>query len=341
MSPHPFPLLLIVAAALSLEPSTSRAKPELWEGQRASSPRVGHLTARWFGTWETADGVATIEVEAQLLHGSELQLALGGRSYNHLYLFENPPRSVSAGNRVTSCAFHIELTKDEACGSVSRQAMGSESSPSPCEPSTSTATYVHFEPLDRVDGRHDFDGTPRCGKRMVEILESRGNERTVTCVDRAYEGADSLSILEIGLDPQGHPLWLMSPAPWGGEPYDTERTAAVDLAWDVPETCFPWFPPRPSQPWPPVQAARNSAIVFDWAEDHDLVSLQVWQDDHETGSFVILHADGKPATLGYRIDGEAHGVWYYFDRDANLVEARLFALGVFLTTIPIAEANTP
>jgi len=200
---------------------------------------------------------------------------------------------------------------------------------------------VYFGPIAGLDGPHDFDGTPRCGKRMVEILENRGNERTVTCVDRAYAGAESLSILEIGLDVQGHPLWLLSPAPWGGEPYDTERTAALDLAWTVPETCFPWFPSRSSSSWASVQAARNSAITFEWAKDHDLVSLQVWQDDHETGSFVILHADGKPATLGYRIDGEAHGLWFYFDRDANLVEARLYALGLFLTTIPVVPAKTP
>ncbi len=321
--------------------STAKAKPELWEGQRPSSPRVKHLTARWFATWETSDGAVAIEIDAQLLRGSELQVGLGGRLKNRMYLYENPPRMGYMSNLASSCSFNIELRSDGRCGSISSQPLGQDRSSSPCEPAGKSATYVDFVPLDGVDGRHDFDGTPRCGKRMVEILESRGNERTVTCVDRAYEGADSLSILEIGLDPHGHPLWLMSPAPWGGEPYDTERTAAVDLAWDVPETCFPWFPPRPSQPWPPVQAARNSAIVFDWAEDHDLVSLQVWQDDHETGSFVILHADGKPATLGYRIDGEAHGVWYYFDRDAKLVEARLFALGVFLTTIPIAPDIAP
>jgi len=49
----------------------------------------------------------------------------------------------------------------------------------------------------------------------------------------------------------------------------------------------------------------------------------------------LLHAAGRPATIGYRFQGLAHGVWYYFAADASPIEARLYALGVELERLPL------
>lgn len=193
-------------------------------------------------------------------------------------------------------------------------------------------------------------GQPRCGPRMVEILENRDNYRAVTCVDRAHEGAQSLSLLEIAIDPSGHPLWLVSPAPWGGDSYGTDYGATLDLDWVLPETCEPyaaWFPPKKFSTNRIARANRVSGLTFEWDTvtpyDADLLSVQAWHDDRETGAFVLFHADLKPATLGYKIDGQPHGLWTYFDRDARLIDARVYALGTFLMTLPIVDkpALTP
>jgi hypothetical protein len=190
-------------------------------------------------------------------------------------------------------------------------------------------------------------GQPSCGPRMVEILENRDTHRAVTCVDRAYEGAQSLSILEIAIDSRGHPLWLVSPAPWGGDPYGTDYGATLDLDLDLPETCEPyasWFAPQPLSTTPKARANRVSGLTFEWDTDTpgdaDLLSIQAWHDDRETGAFVLFHADLKPATLGYKIDGEPHGLWTYFGPDARLLEARIYMLGDFLMALPV-RARTP
>lgn len=87
---------------------------------------------------------------------------------------------------------------------------------------------------------------------------------------------------------------------------------------------FSRFPER--HPSYLTAAQKNLAVRFEWVNDTDLSSLQAWQDDNETGHRAPRE-DGRPATVGYRFEGLAHGVWYYLRPDSTLAEARLYALG--------------
>ncbi len=194
---------------------------------------------------------------------------------------------------------------------------------------------------NRMAERESVTGRPRCGPRMVELVEDEPGARIITCVDRAYTGAQSLSQLVMVLQ-GGHLTWVMSPTPFAGEPYDSMSTtppARDPLLWTLPATCHPFFPARSH--YDLVRARRNLAYAFDWVSDTDLLSLQAWQDDQETGDFVLFHEDGRPATIGYLFEGLAHGVWYYLAPDSTLIEARLYALGVELERLPVETVRAP
>ena len=158
----------------------------------------------------------------------------------------------------------------------------------------------------------------------------------MTCVDRSYPDAPSLAQLEIVVE-RGLVTWVMAAAPLAGwrPAFEAEQATIQPTAlyWPMPETCFPYFPER--HPSYLTAAQKNLAVRFEWVNDTDLLSLQAWQDDNETGYFVLLREDGRPATVGYRFEGLAHGVWYYLRPDSTLAEARLYALGVLLEQLPV------
>ena len=328
-------------AQASADPYDSRFAP-FAVGQNLKSPRVVHIDREWQATWYAMPsergsryGLGFKFVLDQEPYG-DVELDGRGDIQGALRLFDEGRWFIWSDRQLLGWQ---KLTIDPGaapCGAITPNL----TTPSQYEVLGGNAPFrVQYSPVDGYDEPGDFDGTPRCGRRMVEILENRDDLRKVTCVDVAYEDAESLSILEIALDPHGHPLWVLSPAPWAGDPYGTDYGATLDLLWELPSTCEPfaaWFPARTPTFRPVARANRVSAVVFEWVpEDSDLLSYQVWQDDRETGAYVLLHQDGKPATLGYRIDGEPHGLWTYFDPEARLVEARVYALGRFLMTLPI------
>jgi len=184
-------------------------------------------------------------------------------------------------------------------------------------------------------------GKPVCGKRMVEQVEEQLGSTVVTCVDRPYEGAASLAQLVMVLE-HGLLTWVMSPAPFAGDPIDDGDAGAPGpepLYWPVPPTCHPLFAERPARKL--TLPRHNMAVALEWMSDVDLLSLQAWQDDQETGYFVLLNTEGRPATIGYRVEGLAHGVWYYLNPDGSLREARLYALDVLLEKLPVATLPGP
>jgi len=78
-----------------------------------------------------------------------------------------------------------------------------------------------------------------------------------------------------------------------------------------------------------------------WHGPDALVSLQIWQDDRETGAFFQFYGDGRLMTQGYRDDGLQHGLWWYFGPDGRLLEVRLYALGDELERLPVETVVSP
>lgn len=341
--------LTITWAALSavlllvgrLPARADRADP--WIGQHVGSAAVRDLLAVWQFAWfpsvQQRDGV---EIETDLYSGTKTVVRVG-RRFSISMLGE-----LNVVDRIGWVLAHE--TADPA--------LGLEPEIGVCGRATVTirrhkvaeterdkryfAGGLNITTFDRpdLDDYSAMVGQPRCGKRMVESFERAAGATSVTCVDRAYEGAASLSQIVVVLE-KGLVSWVMSPAPFAGDPIDDapddKRSAA--LWWPVPAACHPLFAQRTSRELGLPE--RNVAIAFDWVDDRDLLSLQAWQDDSETGYFVLLHADGRPATIGYRFEGLAHGLWYYLAPDSTLVEARLYALGVEIERLPVRTITPP
>lgn len=174
---------------------------------------------------------------------------------------------------------------------------------------------------------------PICGQRMIGMVEERDGVRYQTCVDRAYAVAESVSQLTLMFH-DGLLEWALSPVPFHPDMEDGD-TAESDNGpwWPVPETCHPLFRERAASELPAPR--ENAAFAMTWGAPDALESLQIWQDDRETGSFFLFYDDGRLMTQGYRDDGLPHGLWWYFGRDGTLVEARLYALGVELERLPV------
>lgn len=341
-------VLTLVLLSQSALPLSAKADPlaRFQVGQHLSSARVSHLAGFWLATWHIEPRSKAFQVGIHLgdsVSGS-IERDGHGRTAAALEL-HGFDREFIWSDYSKDC--HQAASLDpllEPCGVV-RPRLESDASCTALRGESPFRVLTHF--IHGYDEHGLTDGKPSCGPRMVEILENRDTHRAVTCVDRAYEGAQSLSILEIAIDSRGHPLWLVSPAPWGGDPYGTDYGATLDLDLDLPETCEPyasWFAPQPLSTTPKARANRVSGLTFEWDTDTpgdaDLLSIQAWHDDRETGAFVLFHADLKPATLGYKIDGEPHGLWTYFGPDARLLEARIYVLGDFLMALPV-RARTP
>lgn len=341
-------VLALVLISQGTLPLSAKADPldRLQVGQHLSSARVSHLAGFWLATWHIEPRSKAFQVGVYL--GDSVIGAIErdehGRTAAALELHGLAREFIWSDHR-KDCHQDASLEPLVPCG-VIRPRLESDASCTALSGDSQFRVRTHF--IRGYDEHGGTEGKPHCGPRMVEILENRDNYRTVTCVDRAYEGAQSLSVLEIAIDPRGHPHWLVSPAPWGGEPYGTDYGATLDLDWVLPDTCEPyasWFAPKKWSATPVARANRVSGLTFEWDTDvpgdADLLSVQAWHDDRETGAFVLFHADLKPATLGYKIDGEPHGLWTYFDGDARLIEARVYALGTFLMTLPIVDKPPP
>lgn len=182
---------------------------------------------------------------------------------------------------------------------------------------------------------------PICGERMVEMVEERDGVRYQTCVDRAYPVAERVSQLTL-IFSDGLLEWALSPMPFHPDlPERPEPPLHEDIGiaerdgpwWPVPEACHPLFSTRAATDLPAPR--KNAAFAVTWGAPDALESLQIWQDDRETGSFFLFYEDGRLMTQGYRDDGLPHGLWWYFDHDGTLAEARLYALGVELERLPV------
>jgi len=173
---------------------------------------------------------------------------------------------------------------------------------------------------------------PECGRRMVAMTEHHEGIDFYTCVDRAWPGHPDLTMITYVIE--GGPLtWVYSPAPFATIPDYEDVDVMPMLPWAVPETCHPYFRRAPDANW--EYARKNLAFNFAWDDAGELVWAQAWQDDTETGPFVVFYPDGMPQLIGARYDGQAHGVWYYLGSDGTLVEARLYGLGVELEQLPV------
>lgn len=180
---------------------------------------------------------------------------------------------------------------------------------------------------------------PRCGQRTVELVEEHEGVTFRTCVDRAWAVAPDIDQLVIIVDAEDRleTVLLLAPLPIARVRGDAREAppAAPDVPWSDAASCAALFPPL--APWDRALWRKNVGLAFEWAEPDELISLQMLEDDYETGLFVLFYANGLPATVGYRYEGLQHGMWYYHAPDGCLVEARLYALGVELARPAIAR----
>lgn len=314
-----------------------------WVGQDPNSPVVLNLLGVWQFAWLPNEDHRGIEIDADLRVATRLTIRVGGRS-STMIQGQVGLTAVAWDTRTEAAHPSLWLASDgTACGTASVRLLSHSMVTAAQRRSNDLVGIITtlFWDKKKLKLRESVTGQPRCGPRMVEMVEDEAGARVITCVDRAYTGAESLSQLVMVLA-GGLLTWVMAPTPFAGEPYDSMSTtppAQDPLLWTLPATCHPYFVPRSH--YDLVRARRNLAYAFDWVNDQDLLSLQAWQDDQETGDFVLFHEDGRPATIGYRFQGLAHGVWFYLAPDSTLIEARVYALGVLVERLPVETVPAP
>jgi|GEM_PF-2005832 len=329
--------IIVVATFVWVARIAHAERVDPWVDQHPSSATVRDLLGMWQFAWFPGPDHGGIEVEVDLVTGTKTIVSIGRRS--SLMLSGSLGVVNSAVWDLEDGQWHVGLdfrAGSNACGNALLEVRSADIAGANREKEYAARilniTTLHRSDLEDID---TFIGKPRCGKRMVEQVEVQSRETVITCVDRPYTRAASLAQLVIVLE-HGLPKWVMSPAPFEGDPVDdgsTDPPGPDPLYWPMPPTCHPLFAERDARKlaWP----RHNMAIAFDWMSDVDLLSLQSWQDDEETGYFVLLNSEGRPATIGYRFQGLAHGIWYYLNPDGSLHEARLYALDVMLERLPI------
>lgn len=294
---------LSVAVVINVAPSVSaqyEPPPDSFLGQDLLGPRivglVGTWTLRWCATrcqeWE----IATV--------GEPTATAI----------FDD--RSMLLYSTLTGLVSAVTLTTSKASDSISFREMFERCEPQPEIRSEPARAWL---PRVAIDGRYTPEELvrPRCGSRMAESFEREGANEHITCFDKVDGTGFELDITFVA----EHLSWVWSPAP-----FEVEVNRARGPPWPYPAACGSMFVPNDA----PLVPQKNVAFELAWGEGDDLVSIQTWVDDHETGAFLAFYADGRPMTVGYRWEGLAHGLWWYFAADGRYLGARLFGLGVEL-----------
>lgn len=312
---------------------TSIASPDYdpLAGQSFGHAPAAHRMGLWRLAWKPADaeGPTSLLDMGHAARATAWYFSFGARPS---FLFEGHTFSGPTDHGAMT-SYHV-MTRSESALSQ----LGIEGDTA-CGVASSTVT-IRAEPRTlSVDasqrGQPDSVVTPYpiCGARMIEMVEERDGVRYQTCVDRAYPVAESASQLTL-IFSDDRLEWALSPMPFHPDMEDgTEPKAVEGPWWPVPEGCHPLFAPRAADALPAPR--RNAAFAMTWGAPNALSSLQIWQDDHETGSFFLFYDDGRLMTQGYRDDGLQHGLWWYFAHDGTLLEARLYALGVELERLPV------
>lgn len=170
---------------------------------------------------------------------------------------------------------------------------------------------------------------PVCGTDMGAISESFKGVDAHTCFEDGESPEAALQMITYLLEAH-RPTWIYAPIPRvDSRPSPPARPG---LPWNLPADCHPAFPRSGVDAGQPQ---RNVGFEFGWSSDGQLVTIQGWMDDVETGMTIVVHDNGLPATVGYRWEGLPHGVWFYLAPDGTLVDARLFGLGVELAHLPV------
>jgi hypothetical protein len=312
------------------EPPAPPSDDDYTWGQDVSAPQVFNARDQWFATWTRENG--RIQEEWQI----DFAFDAGFRRYrNHqeqtlgFRSSLGTPRACVHAAPGVDRTFIVGLTGDSPTSSTAG---------TPCGEAVLEVAVKTSRPVSpfRDLGVPDH---PECGKRMVALTEHESGVDYYSCVDRPWPRHPNLTMITYVLE-GGRLTWVYSSAPFAVVPDYAEVDAMPQLPWSLPATCHPYFRTSPDEGWrsenPTWEYARkNLAFNFAWDDAGELVWAQAWQDDTETGPFVVYYPDGMPQVIGARYDGQAHGLWYYLAPDGTLIEARLYGLGVELEQLPV------
>ena len=344
MSAVPYLLVAMVMSVVVARSSAVRADSDpdfdILLGQDPGRPLVLHLLGYWQLAWVPAGpGPKPVQpVEWGFSFNALPNFRFDGATSNspadygkltgvHVFTRWDAHATRKSGEKGESRSILAQLAiiKYGQCGRA-RLDLSDDSSAHP------SSVYVTLSKNQRVTPY------PMCGERMVELVETLDDVRYQTCVDLAFRAAPEVSQIT-WIFHEGELEWALSPMPF--RPDVPAESGPLDTAvwWPMPATCHPLFAPRARESL--AGPRKNAAFQMTWDGPDTLVSLQIWQDDRETGSFFQFYEDGRLMTQGYRDDGQQQGLWWYFGPDGTLLETRLYALGVELEQLPVKTVRAP